>query len=122
MTIGTIILWTIVGLIFLLTFYVVFATRRVKNERKRQRDRFQVLFKNNSFPTTPTLEFGSSYGWPTFTVTFSSKADFDLAKERKLLDMFEKEIASFYKSDFEPNLAISFKYFDECKKTHFGPR
>jgi hypothetical protein len=120
MTIGTIILWTILAIVLFLVVLVKYSQRKIKNERKKQMERFQVLFQNNSFPTTPTLEFGSSYGWPTFKVIFSCKADFDLAKERKLLDLFVSEISSFYKSDFRPEVAISFQYLDESKQTHFA--
>lgn len=122
MTIGTIILWTILAIVLFLSGYIIYTHGKIKDQQNRQHQRFHALFENKSFPMPPTLIFGSSYGWPTFTIIFSSKADFDLAKERKLLDLFEREIALFYKSDFRKELAISFKYLDESKQTQFASR
>ncbi len=119
MTIGIIILWTILAVIIQVVILVSYFRLKIKKERKKQLILFVRIFEGAGF-STPTLKFGSSYGWPTFTVTFASKVDFETARNQNLINRFKNEMASFYGVDFRADIAVTFKYLDEFEKLQFA--
>ncbi|HRH49522.1 MAG TPA: hypothetical protein PLP23_12275 [Panacibacter sp.] len=58
----------------------------------------------------PTLEFGSSYGWGTFKVTFQNKNDLDFATKNKLTEDFKNCIKKYYSSKFDADIAVYFTH------------
>lgn len=68
----------------------------------------------------PTLEFGASYGWPTFTIIFNTKAEFETAKEKMLLQRFGQEMADIYGDEFRREVAITYKFCDDYGKLQFA--
>ena len=56
---------------------------------------FEKVFKNSQI-RLPKLKIGSSYSWPTFRITFSTKEDFEFAKTNGLIDLFKNKMRTKY--------------------------
>ena len=95
-------------LLALAAFVAVQIIRRKRIESKQYKE-FLLIFKNQNI-SLPTLKFGSSYSWPTFTVTFANQVDYEFAEKHKMFDLFDSKIESFYDSDFKADMAIYYKY------------
>lgn len=70
---------------------------------------FKSVFKNSQIQI-PTLKIGSSYSWPTFDITFSTKEDLELAETSGLINQFKTRIRRRYTKDFDPDRAIYCTY------------
>ncbi|NNV57528.1 hypothetical protein [Limnovirga soli] len=88
--------------------YMHFKQKYIK---ARQREDFNRIFGDWK-SSLPTLEFGSSYGWGTFTVTFLKKQDLDFAMRNKLTEEFKNCIQSYYGSRFRVDDAVRFRYLE----------
>lgn len=99
----------ILSIILLFVCWIVVYNLRRKYTQLKQRKEFQLLFKKHSI-ALPKLEFGSSYSWPTFVVTFANKSDYDYAEETQLFIQFKEKIQSFYDQNFSADAAIYFTY------------
>src|SRR5688572_28400582 len=66
---------------------------------------FKSVFKNAQIEL-PTLRIGSSYSWPTFDITFSTKEDLEFAESSGLVSQFKNKIRMRYSKDFNPDKAI----------------
>lgn len=96
-----------IPLLFILWLFFLFVKKKVNEERKYN----ALLFVFKSHPIkVPKLKFGSSYEWDTFQVLFSSKEDYEYSEKNKLFEKFNEEIAKFYDSDFDPEMAIYYSY------------
>lgn len=104
-------MWLKIIGIFILTIVGLFSYGYVRQKyiQSKQRADFLRIFGDwkNSLPT---LEFGSSYGWGTFKVTFQNKNDLDFATKNKLTDDFKNCIKSYYSSKFDADLAVYFTH------------
>lgn len=70
---------------------------------------FKGVF-NDSPIQKPTLRIGSSYSWPTFDITFSTKEDLEFAETSGLIKQFKNKIRTRYTKDFDPDRAIYYTY------------
>ena len=70
---------------------------------------FENVFKNTQIKL-PTLKIGSSYSWPTFDITFSTKEDLEFAESRGLIQQFKNRIRTYYDKEFDPDRAIYCTY------------
>jgi hypothetical protein len=70
---------------------------------------FNGIFKDSRIQR-PTLKLGSSYSWPTFDITFSSKEDLEFAESNGLIEQFKNKIKTRYTKDFDPDRAIYCSY------------
>jgi len=50
-----ILLWSILALVLFLIIFAIYSLQQIKNERKKQMEKFQVLFQNNSFGSSPKI-------------------------------------------------------------------
>jgi len=100
------ILSVIVLIVVALFTYTYFKRKYIQ---ARQKAVFKKIFSNRE-SQLPTLHFGSSYGWPTFEVTFQNKNDLDFAIKNKLTDDFKTCIKSYYSSKFDADAAIYFTH------------
>jgi hypothetical protein len=89
--------------------YSYFRNRKIKNDQHKD---FNNIFTSDKFPL-PNLRIGTSYAWDTFEITFKIKADFENAQQLGLFTKFKDKIKSYYKADFDPELAICFTYVDK---------
>jgi hypothetical protein len=80
-----------------------------KRLRYKQYKEFLNVFRNEQI-NLPTLKFGFVYAWPTFEVTFLNKDDYEFAKQNRLLDNFKIRIKKFYDAEFNPDMAVHYKY------------
>jgi hypothetical protein len=96
-------------LFVLLIGYLGFQMFRRKRLESIQYKEFLSVFENQDI-TLPVLKFGWSYSWPTFTVMFANKADFEYAAENKMCELFNKKIEAFYDAEFDVEMAISYDY------------
>jgi hypothetical protein len=106
---GTIVF--IAGLFILLIYNIFYGYFRQKYIEKKQQKEFLKVFGDwkNSMPT---LDFGSSYGWATFKITFQNKNDLDFATKNKLTEDFKNCIKSYYSSKFDADVAVNFTYLE----------
>nr|WP_315132671.1 hypothetical protein [uncultured Flavobacterium sp.] len=86
--------------------FLIFRRNQVKSKQYKD---FLSVFENSNI-TMPELKFGWSYSWPTFTVMFANKADFEYAAENKMCELFNKKIEAFYDAEFDVEMAISYDY------------
>ena len=93
-------------LIFVIIAIVYF--RRNRTESRQYRD-FLKVFQHTEI-SIPTLKLGSSYSWPTFSITFANKEDYEFAERNGLFDKFKNRIKSYYDSQFDPDRAVYFTY------------
>lgn len=70
---------------------------------------FKNVFRGSQI-RQPTLKIGSSYSWPTFDITFSTKEDLDFAETSGLIEKFKNKIRTRYAKDFDPDRAIYCTY------------
>jgi hypothetical protein len=70
---------------------------------------FEEIF-TSSHIKLPILKFGSSYGWPEFTVTFWTRGDCEFALNNGLLDTFKKKLRTHYDKKFNPDRALHWTY------------
>ncbi|WP_456461438.1 hypothetical protein [Reichenbachiella sp.] len=73
------------------------------------RREFLNTFRSNQ-QLTPKLEIGTSYSWPTFKITFTNQADFELASNSGLIETYKNKLKDRYGSDFDPELAVFITY------------
>lgn len=85
-----------------------FRLRRKIQERKQYKE-FLDVFEGQPIKL-PTLKFGAVYAWPTFTVIFQSKTDYEFAKQNGLFGMFNERIQNFYNGEFRADLAVDYKH------------
>lgn len=107
MIIGQVILWVFLGLVGLLLLVFIYGGTKNRITRNKQMRLFSNIFGDKNFPV-PTIVFGHSYWWPTYRITFDSLISYQNAKQQGLLSNFEKGIADFYDSDFDPTSAITY--------------
>jgi hypothetical protein len=88
---------------------------RLRRERRRLRDVLNAVFAPSGRPV-PLLKEGSSYGFPTFTLTFPSEAELRQAEQSGCLAAFKQAIQSLYRHagckqmPFDANCAVSATY------------
>lgn len=70
---------------------------------------FKSVF-NDSRIQKSTLRIGSSYSWPTFDITFSTREDLEFAETSGLIKQFKNKIRTRYTKDFDPDRAIYCTY------------
>jgi hypothetical protein len=85
-----------------------FRLRRKMKERKQYKQ-FLDVFERQPI-ALPTLKFGTVYAWPTFTVTFQTKTDYEFAKQSGLCELFNNRIQEFYDDEFRADLAVNYKH------------
>jgi hypothetical protein len=78
----------------------------------RQANLYRILKRlfKRSHIRPPTMKMGSSYSWPTFHITFSTKEDLELAEVNGLINQFKERLKSRYGGDFDPDMAVYCKY------------
>jgi hypothetical protein len=106
--------WIFFGIIFLVVLILsIFIYGGISNRIKRNKQMkvFNNIFANKHF-AMPTIEFGFSYWWPTFKLTFETSTDFQTAKRLGLLKRFEDEIGNIYGPPFDPKSAITYNFLD----------
>ena len=99
----------IAGFILTIVALFVYGYFRQKYIQSRQRADFKEIFGDWK-SSLPTLDFGSSYGWATFKVTFQNKRDLDFATKNKLTDDFKNRMKSYYGSKFDADIAVYFTH------------
>jgi hypothetical protein len=70
---------------------------------------FNGVFKDSQIQN-PTLKIGTSYSWPTFDITFSTREDLEFAEKSGLIEKFKNKIRTRYTKDFDPDRAIYCTY------------
>ena len=99
----------IAGIILSIVALFTYWHFKQKYIESRQRADFMRIFGDWK-SSLPTLEFGASYGWGTFTVTFVSKQDLEFAIRNKLTEDFKNCIKSYYGSRFRVEDAVYFTH------------
>ena len=90
---------------------VLIAFRWLTGDRtkSKQTKDFEGIFRSPHI-NLPTLKFGSSYAWPTFTITFRTKEDCEFALTSGLLEGFKEKLKTYYDKDFDPDRAVFYTY------------
>jgi hypothetical protein len=99
----------ILYIILLFGLWIGFQWLKNKRSKLRQTKDFEDTFKNAQIKS-PTLEIGTSYSWPTFAITFSSKEDLEFAESNGLIEQFKKKLRRYYDQDFDPDRALHCTY------------
>jgi len=100
-----------VFLIIVLTIFglgLFFRLRRKMVERKQYKQ-FLDVFENQPIKL-PALKFGMIYAWPTFTVTFQDKSDYEFAERNGLFKTFNDRIQKFYDKEFRADSAVTYRH------------
>ncbi len=74
------------------------------NQRTITKD-FERIFKDSQIKL-PNLRLGTSYSWPTFDITFSTKDEMELAQTTGLIDKFKEKLKPKYSKDFDADRAV----------------
>jgi hypothetical protein len=77
----------------------------------RQTRDLENTFRNSSI-RLPTIEFGSNHR-TTCSITFSTKADLELAESSGLIDQFKRRIRTYYGNEFDPDSDVYFTYIGQ---------
>lgn len=85
-----------------------FRLQRKMTEQKQYKQ-FLGVFERQPIKL-PTLKFGAIYAWPTFTVTFQNKTDYEFAKKNGLFEAFNDRIQKFYDREFRADLAVNYRH------------
>ena len=103
--------------VLLVIVLMVRSTKMRKAREQRCRDAFESVFSDST--VRPTYEQGYSYGYPSFTVTFPSKADLQHSETQGRTKRFRDEItqccedSGSKKHPFDAERAIWFTYEGE---------
>lgn len=68
---------------------------RSRREKARLVVAFRAAFRDLDYPE-PTLKTGSSYGFPTFTITFATEDNMKTAQRDGRLGIFKRSISELY--------------------------
>jgi len=83
-------------------------------KRKRlDRNQYEELYNVfDNYPIKPPiLEIQKIRWWPTFTVTFLDKSDYEYARDNGLLETYNNRIQKrFYDKGFPAELAITYRW------------
>lgn len=99
----------IVGIVLTLVGLFLYGYLRQKYIKSRQKADFFKIFGDWG-TSLPTFEFGASYSWTTFRVTFQNKNDLIFATKNKLTDDFKNCIKTYYNSNFDVEIAVHFTH------------
>ena len=99
----------LVGIILTIVGLLIYGYFRLKYIQSKQKADFSKIFGDWK-SSLPTLDFGSSYGWRTFKVTFQNKNDLDFATKNMLTEDFKNCIKKYYNSKFDVDLAVYFTH------------
>ena len=95
----------IITILIVIFAIIIFARiRKLKLDEKTYQDAFDLIFNNQTIK--PTYKYGSSYGWPTFTVTYPSESELIKAEEEGITKSFIKKL-KVYVRILEVNLILS---------------
>ena len=97
----------IAGIVLIFCVLFAYGYLRQKYIQAKQKSDFLKIFGDWK-SSLPTLEFGSSYGWGTFKVTFQNKNDLDFATKNKLTEDFKNCMRKYYSSKFDADIAVYF--------------
>lgn len=92
----------------------LFWLKQKMNERSVMRV-FHEVFKD-SHMKSPALKLGTSYSWPIFGVTFSTKEDLEFAEKSGLIQEFKNKVSARYPKKFDPDRAIYCTYVGHVPK------
>ncbi|NOS91902.1 MAG: hypothetical protein HOP30_08265 [Cyclobacteriaceae bacterium] len=101
----------ILSFVVIVVLFLMYGWLRNNRIRNKQFKDFEDVF-SQSGAKLPVLDFSSSYSWPTFTITFETKEDMELAEHNGQVDEFKKRMKSYYDSAFDPDRAIVSRYKD----------
>lgn len=76
-------------------FWTAICLIQTRREKARLLAAFRVAFQDFNFPK-PTLQMGTSYGYPTFTITFATEEDLKSAQADGRLGHFKHSISELY--------------------------
>jgi hypothetical protein len=98
-------------LFVILSVVGLFGFQFLKKKRvdRRQHKEFHEVFDQQPIKP-PTLKIETVYWWPTFTVTFFDKSDYEYAKNNGLFETFNSRIQKFYDKEFRAELAVTYKW------------
>jgi hypothetical protein len=99
----------ILYIVLLIGFSIGLQLVKHKRIQSRQVKDLEETFKNSQIKS-PSLKIDTSYGWTTFSITFSSKEDMDFAESRGLIGQFKKRIEKYYDKKFDPDRAVFCTY------------
>lgn len=109
MSILSIILWTLAAIGVIIGVRLNNILKKEEARKEAEWNVFLKVFRNHTFKF-PDLKRGSSYGWPTFMVVFSTKDDHDEAEKQGLFDVFRERIAQLQRPGFSADIGIDFSY------------
>ena len=89
--------------------WIAFHWLKNKRIRLRQVKDFEQIFLGSPIKL-PTLKIATRYWYPTFAITFWTKADREFAEHNGLIAQFKERIKTYYNKEFDPNKAISCKH------------
>jgi hypothetical protein len=107
----------IVYIVFIILVLIGFGWLKHKINQWSLTRIFKSVFKDSKIQK-PTLKIGSSYSWPTFDITFSTKEDLEFAETSGLIKQFKNKIRTRYSKDFEPDRAIYCTYAGHVPSWH----
>lgn len=104
------------GAVLLWGMWIIYCNIREKKNRRLYLSAFQNAFKQFAAPT-PALEIGSSYGRPSFKITFKTEGDLKKAQSEEHIGTFKNAIQelcaphySSLKNPFDAERAIYTTY------------
>jgi len=105
----------VLDIVFIIGVMVGLLWLKQKRSQWRLTKEFEKVFKNSPIKL-PTLKIGSSYSWPTFDITFSTKEDLEFAESRGLIQQFKNRITIYYDKEFDPDRAIYCTYIGHVQE------
>lgn len=83
------------------------------NKKRKYRKVIRELIKDHNI-VMPSIKTDTSYGWPTITVIFRNKKDWELAANKDIDGLLKEKIKAINKrvKGFDPDFAVYFKYYD----------
>jgi len=111
---------TTIFIIILIVILIAFRLWKVKKGKDKYKNAFDLIF-TKTVPK-PTYEYGFTHGFPTFTITYATKAKLIKAKEIGTPKLFALEIEKLCKdigsesNPFDAELSVWFTYEGELEQ------
>lgn len=111
---------TTISIILLIVILIAFRLWKKKKGKDKYKKSFDLIF--NEIVPKPIYEYGFTDGFPTFTITYATKAKLIKAKEMGTPKLFTLEIEKLCKdigsesNPFDAELAVWFTYEGELEQ------
>ena len=103
---GVLVFCFYLSIVFLLLWGALWIQMKIRTYLLQQE--FKSIFESNAIQF-PLIKISSSYGWPTFVITFRNPEDMHYAIANGMIGAFKSSLQKRYGDDFNFDLAVDIR-------------